>query len=373
MECSPLTAVKQRIKVGLPLPFNIRNADGTLLLARGQVISTEDQLQTLMERGALVDAEEIRNLRSEVADAPPERLPGIWNESVDRVGRTLKSSIAADFQTSLEETARPILALVDRDPDLAIFQVLRQEVAGKQHYGVSHSVHAAIAGLLVAQRLGWQNDDKMRVFKAALTMNLSMLELQARLATQVTAPTQNQREAINEHPMRSREMLEASGVTDSAWLDAVSQHHEIAGGTGYPNKLQEVSPIADLLRRVDIYTAKLAGRVSRGALPANEAGRSIFLQDQGHPTATAIIKEFGIYPPGSFVKLASGESGVVVKRGANANTPLVAALTNREGIALIEPTRRNTAVREFAIVGIISEKSLKVRVSPEKLVLLSSG
>ena len=373
MECSPLTVAKQKIKVGSPLPFNIRDSDGTLLLARGQIIATEEQLNTLMERGAQVDTEELKALRSEAIDAPVERLPGLWNESVDRVGRTLKSSIATDFQQSLEETARPILALVERDPDLAIFQVLRQEVAGKQHYGVSHSVHSAIASYLVAQRLGWEQEKKMCVFKAALTMNLSMLELQARLSTQVTAPTQLQRDTINEHPIRSREMLEGSGVTDKAWLDAVSQHHEIPGGTGYPNKLKEVSDIADLLRRIDIYTAKLAGRISRSALPANEAGRSIFLADQGHPMASAIIKEFGVYPPGCFVKLASGEAGVVVKRGPNANTPLVAALTSRDGSGLLEPVRRNTAVKEFAIVSIISEKAIKVRVSPEKLVVLASS
>jgi HD-GYP domain-containing protein (c-di-GMP phosphodiesterase class II) len=372
MECSSLAAAKQKIRVGSPLPFNIRDTDGTLLLARGQVIATEQQLVTLMERGAQVDTEEINTLGNEALDAPLERLPGLWNESVDRVGCTLKSSIAPDFQLALEQTARPILALVDRDPDLAIFQVLRQEATGAQHYGVSHSVHVAIASYLVAQRLGWEVEKKMCVFKAALTMNLSMLELQARLATQVTAPTQLQRDAINEHPLRSREMLEASGVKDPAWLDAVSQHHEIAGGTGYPNKLKEVNDVADLLRRIDIYTAKLASRISRSALPANEAGRSIFLADQGHPMASAIIKEFGVYPPGCFVKLASGEAGVVVKRGPNANTPLVAALTNRDGNALLEPVRRNTAVKEHAIVSIISEKSIKARVSPEKLVVLAS-
>jgi len=373
MECTPLSVAKQRIKIGSPLPFNIRHADGTLLLARGQLIQTESQLAALMERGALVDSEELKTLRSEALDAPLERLPGLWNEGMDRVGRTLKSSITVDFQVSLEETARPILALLERDPDLAIFQVLRQETAGKHHYGVSHSVHAAIASFLVAQRLGWDADKKMCAFKAALTMNLSMLELQARLSTQLTAPIQSQRDAISDHPQRSREMLEASGVTDKDWLEGVSQHHEIAGGTGYPNKLHVVSDIADLLRRVDIYTAKLAGRISRGALAANEAGRSIFLQDQGHPVASAIIKEFGIYPPGCFVKLVSGEAGVVVKRGPNANTPLIAALTNRDGVGLMEPVRRNTAVREYAIVGIISEKSIKVRVSPEKLVVLANG
>jgi HD-GYP domain-containing protein (c-di-GMP phosphodiesterase class II) len=372
MECLPLTVAKQNIRVGSPLPFNIRDSVGTLLLARGQIISTEGQLTTLMERGAQVDAKELKAMRSEAVDAPLERLPGLWNESVDQVERTLKSSITRDFQQSLEKTARPILALVERDPDLAIFQVLRQEGADKQHYGVSHSVHSAIASYLVAQRLGWEVEKKLCVFKAALTMNLSMLELQARLATQVTAPTQLQREAINEHPIRSREMLENSGVTDQAWLDAVSQHHEIPGGTGYPNKLKEASDVADLLRRIDVYTAKLAGRIYRAALPANEAGRAIFLADQGHPMAAAIIKEFGVYPPGCFVKLASGEAGVVVKRGPNANTPLVAALTNRDGNALLEPVRRNTAVKEHAIVSIISEKAIKVRVSPEKLVVLAN-
>lgn len=373
MECSPLDNAKRYIQVGQPLPLNIRSAGGILLLATGQVIATNEQLTSLFERGAVVDTAELKALRSEVEEAPVERLPSLWADSEDRLAIALTDPIAANFVASLDETARPILALIERDPDLAIFQILRQEVAGKQHYGISHSVHSAIASYLVAQRLGWEVEKKMCVFKAALTMNLSMLELQARLCTQVTAPTKLQREAINAHPLRSREMLENSGVTDKNWLDAVSQHHEVPGGAGYPNKLNEISEVADLLRRIDIYTAKLASRICRSPLPANEAGRSLFLADHGHPMSSAIIKEFGVYPPGCFVKLASGEAGVVVKRGSNANTPLVAALTNREGSSLLEPVRRDTAMKEHAIASIIAEKSIKVRVSPEKLVMLASA
>ena len=41
------------------------------------------------------------------------------------------------------------------------------------------------------------------------------------------------------------------------------------------------------------------------------------MQDPGHPICAALVKEFGVYPPGCFVTLASGETGVVVKRGAD--------------------------------------------------------
>ena len=39
MQFSPLSLVKDRVTVGQPLPFNVRDADQTLMLARGQVIA----------------------------------------------------------------------------------------------------------------------------------------------------------------------------------------------------------------------------------------------------------------------------------------------------------------------------------------------
>lgn len=354
------------------MPFNIRGQDHTLLLARGQVICDDDQLDALLERGALVDADEAKTLRAEVLEAPVESLPALWSGSIDRVGRTLRAVALPAFTRSLEEAAEPVLALVERDPDLAIFQVVRQEAAGKRSYGIAHSVHTAIASYLVAQRMGWDKACVERVFKAALTMNLAMLELQCRLATQVTPLTAAQREVIHEHPVRSAEMLESSGVTDTDWVRAVREHHELPDGCGYPRGCQDVAEMAGLLRRVDVYTAKLSPRNTRPALPANQAGRELFLQDGRHPMAAAVVKEFGVYPPGCFVQLQCGEVGIVIKRGSNANTPVVAALTNRLGDALMEPARRSTDHRGYGVVGVVPETALRVRVSPEKLVVLAA-
>jgi len=374
MQFAPLATVRHLITYGEAMQFNIRNSDHTLLLARGQVVRDENQMEALLERGAIVDLLELKGPRSEVLEAHVEQLPVLWTLNIEKVGRTLRNaSTEKAFADSLKAASEPVLALIERDPDLAIFQVLRQQSSNQTGYGVSHSVHAAITGLLVARRLGWSAPLAEKVFKASLTMNLAMLDLQSRLAMQATPPTAQQRQVIHDHPLKSVQLLQASGITDKEWLDGVAQHHESPDGKGYPNKLKEISDIGALLRRVDMYTAKLSARNNRAAVAANQAGRDLFMSDKGHPMTAALVKEFGIYPPGCFVLLTGGETGVVIKRGEGANTPHVAVLTSRSGEPLIEPIKRNTAMKDHAIVSVVSERTLKVRVSAEKLVLLATS
>jgi HD-GYP domain-containing protein (c-di-GMP phosphodiesterase class II) len=372
MQFSQLATVKHRVAVGQPLPFNVRNADHTLLLARGQVVDTFDQMEALFTRGALVDIAELRAAVADpIKDAPPEQLPKLWNQCLDRVGQALQGCTQEGFGKAIEEVSAPVQSLIERDSDLAIFQVLRQDGNSFTQYGVSHSIHAAITSFLVAQRLGWDAASVQKVFKVALTMNVSMLELQGRLAEQTTPVTPEQREQIHSHPQRSVEMLELSGITDREWLDAVADHHVAPDGTGYPAGRHQVSDLAALVRRADIYTAKLSPRGNRDAMAADRAGRAMFMYDPGNSMTAALVKEFGVYPPGCFVRLVSGETAVVVKRGPSVITPLVAALTTPTGAALIDPVPRDTSKREFTIASVIGEKWVKVKPAPEKLMQLA--
>ena len=81
----------------------------------------------------------------------------------------------------------------------------------------------------------------------------------------------------------------------------------------------------------------------------------------------ALIKEFGIYPPGDLVQIKSGELAVVVRRGENASTPTVACITDRFGTLVVTSVRRDTAEPEFAIVSAQSDEVLAVRVPPERV------
>lgn len=87
----------------------------------------------------------------------------------------------------------------------------------------------------------------------------------------------------------------------------------------------------------------------------------------------ALIKEFGIYPPGSFVKLQSGETAVVLRRGQRADTPLVACLTSRAGDPLLDPLRRDTAQPGFGVVGPVPDRNVLVRVPSERLYGMGEG
>lgn len=375
MQFAELSQVKHRIKPGAPLPFNVRNADHTLLLARGQRIESAEHLLSLFARGALVDLAELVPTKSSadgrdaVKHASRAELPGLWKDALGKVSQVLDLAPDPVFNDALIEAAGPVQALIERDPDLAIFQVLQHSNDADQNYGAQRSVQTAITSMLVAQRLGWENEQAELAFKVALTMNLSMLQLQGQLARQNAPLTATQREAIKSHPVRSRQMLELAGISDADWLQAVEQHHEAEDGSGYPSGCSVVGELGALVRRADVYTAKLAPRHTRPALPPDLAGRQMFMQEPAHNITNALVKEFGIYPPGCLVRLVSGELALVVARGPTITTPVVACLTNERGASLPTPVRRQTSARGSAVHSVVSAGSTPIKVSFEKVLM----
>ena len=358
MAFAELSSVKHRLRLGAPLPFNVRDADHTLLLARGQTVDNHEQLEAILRRGALVDIAELQTPRDEILKAPRELLPQLWSHALSKLSQTLSTAQAPTFRAALNDAAVPVQTLVERDPDLAIFQVLRQGASADADYGAQRSLQTAITSLLVAQRLGWDADEAERAFKVALTMNLSMLELQGQLARQSSPPNLEQRTALQTHPMCSVRLLELAGVTDPLWTRAVLQHHEHEDGSGYPSGSTDVGQLASLVRRSDVYTSKLASRSTRDAVSADLAGRQMFMQDPGHPMTAALVKEFGIYPPGCHVRLASGELAVVVARGAAITAPVVACLTDARGQPLPVPRRLDTHGKKHAVVAVVGDNKV---------------
>ena len=77
------------------------------------------------------------------------------------------------------------------------------------------------------------------------------------------------------------------------------------------------------------------------------------MQEPGHPMIAALVKEFGVYPPGCHVRLASGETAVVLKRGPTITTPVVAAMCDAHGVAYPQPIRRDTARASHAIQAVL--------------------
>ncbi|MBI2744518.1 MAG: phosphohydrolase [Burkholderiales bacterium] len=373
---------RAQVRLGQTLPWNVRDEAGTLLLSKGHLVVDEKLLNELLERGAFVDEVEARAVAAEVAAAKLLISSGDPAKSVgkdpslfefwDNTTETLKALLAhpgsePDFPGRVQAFAQHLVQLFDSNPDIAIYRAVRQDNAQNFYYGYTHAVLTAMTCILISRHLGWPQTATMTLVKAALTMNMTIFELQGQMAAQDHPPRDKQRAALLAHPTQARELLEKNGVNDAAWLDAVVQHHEHADGTGYPTGCTEVGEMASVLRAADVLMAKIAPRTLHPCLAPKEAITQLYRDDKGGPLSAAVVKELGVYPPGDFVKLASGELGIVVERTANARAPIVASITDCAGKPVPKTVRHDTAQAAYAIVGAASDKTLLKRLAPERL------
>ena len=232
------------------------------------------------------------------------------------------------YMESVRAFSQEMIDLVRQDPELAVFRVVRHYKVQLEQYGALHSLQTAVLCILIALRRDWPATQRLQLCCAALTMNLSIAELQSELALQETPLRDDQRQSIQEHPANTTKLLRDLGVDDKAWLQAVMEHHEQSDGKGYPLGLREVSLLGDALRTADVFVAKVSPRASRSAVLTPQAVEQIFKQRSAGYIGATIIRELGVYPPGSLVKLSTGEVAMVLRRTAEPTAPEVALLSD---------------------------------------------
>jgi len=367
-----LRLVVGQVKLGAPLPFGVRDENAKLLLARGQLVGTQAQFDALLARGIYVDTEEFKAVQAGRHDAQAPRgsvatLFDLWEQAIWRLDRLLKSALAEPgFGARCDEFAGQLMALVQRSPDVGIFLSVRQDPQRLNLYGLTHSLHCALMCQLMTARLGWAPERTRLLVKAALTMNLTIVDVQGRYAVHGRL-TDTQKGEITTHPTDAAARLRQAGIDDAEWLQAVVEHHERPDGAGYPNRVSRPCEAATLLRMADVFMAKISPRAERAPLTVQDAARQMFNEAGGNQAAAAIIKEYGIFPPGNVVRLASGELAVVILRGPTAHTPVAAAITDKAGVPTVGTVRRDTGQPMFAIKALAPPDATLMRVPPERL------
>lgn len=355
---------KDEVVVGQPLPWNVYDEHGTLLLAEGGVVPTLRQLNRLIDSGYyLVDT------------GPPGHIPTLSaRQRLSRAHARLASLLdppesAPVFPAQVLDIAYLIEQAYLRHPGVAIASIALYQTG---RYAVRHSLNTACAVVAVLHAMNRRDTDNLSVLAAALTMNLGMLDLHDILAQQAQPPTPSQRARIDVHPFDSVARLRSLGVENELWLRAVQEHHEAWDGSGYPLHLRgnQVAPEAQLIGLADVFCARVS---ERGFSPADSPKivlRDLLLErgQRYEPTLAAyFIRALGVYPIGTVVALANGELGVVSEHTDKVDTPIVHAIQRAGGGPLEPPRRYLTDVPAHVIVRELGAAELNVPVDMEAI------
>lgn len=394
----------ESIRIHQPLPFPLMDKNGVLLAKRAFVIDSREDLASMAQRGGglyidVADSEAhhrayvenlhklVRNNKSlgEIANAQitadmlavrnaQENDRPDWLDLQMQGNTLLRDTNATQFMERLLRLNSQLNRFSRRNPDGTLFALVHLSATEIQMYSATHSMLVSVmCGLAAREVLKWPQERESQLCMAALTMNLGMTVLQDQLNRQIEAPTLAQRKVIDAHATRSADMLAEMGVDDPVWLEAVVGHH-----TQMPGPLQSRTPaqqIARLIQRADMFAARLAPRASRTPISPAAAMQACYFDEnrQVDEAGAALIKAVGIYQPGTFVRLATDEIAVVVKRGLNTSTPRVAVLVSRSGMPTLEPTIRETSTRDYRIVASVPHREVKVQINLERLLPLTAA
>jgi HD-GYP domain-containing protein (c-di-GMP phosphodiesterase class II) len=375
------------LQVGTPVPFDIYTSAGRLLLRRGHPVETELQLERLRQEG-LYDPDYAQALaaravgRSDRVVAEFSRLPSQQVRNRVSIFETLVYAAqalddvrsleppAAQFEAGIRSTVATIRECCSLDSDAALAQLLLSE---SLRYSLRHSTNVAILTSLLLSRLHHDPARAESAIAASLTMNLSIFDLQDALHRQQEPLASDQRTALALHPGQSAKILRDFGIQDPVWLQAVEQHHEARDGSGYPAGLKEAAICmeAQVVSVADRYCVLVSQRAYRPALSPRQA-----IKELNERAAKAIepaligalIASVGLFPPGAYVRLANGETAIVVRRLLDPKHPVVYALHQDTTAPYESPRKRLTGSRpDYEIVADVKPEAVRVKIDPAVL------
>jgi HD-GYP domain-containing protein (c-di-GMP phosphodiesterase class II) len=270
---------------------------------------------------------------------------------------------------ALRDAGEALQRLCALDPDALAALPLRLDGG---HYGTRHAMAAAVVLEFMLARRGAPAAERRTAVLAALTMNVGMHGLQETLWSHSGPLSPLQREGVLGHPRLGVALLRAAGVDDPLWLVIVAQHHEHLDGTGYPARLagDAIVPEAQALMVAERWCAMVAPRAYRSGAPPDRALEVLLgrLGAEADPALGALLADtVGPTPPGTPVRLANGELGLVFRRTADPNAPLVRVFRSPIGAVLPEGVGRTTSEPRQRITGTVHLDALACPIDPERI------
>lgn len=231
------------------------------------------------------------------------------------VMRNIGKNLFARPKECLEEVDelvnQMVMAFLDQ-PEVAL-HVIGEHAGGEETY--YHGLNCSILSMMLAKELGFARAHCQILGVGALLHDIGLNDIPDRVARprhELTAPERNLRQLHCDYGVRLGKQI---GLPDAV-LRIIAQHHELADGSGYPNKLKgdQIDPLARIVSLVNYYDNLCNPADLAKAMTPHEALSLMFAQRRAKFDTRALqvmIRCLGVYPPGTVVKLSNDAIALV--------------------------------------------------------------
>lgn len=273
----------------------------------------------------------------------------------------------------IEETVKGIVECMLRNSDAL---VTIAQIRGYNEYVYEHSVNVTILVCALCHIMGYEKETVVEAGVGAFLHDLGMIWIPETIVNKPDRLTEAESIVIKRHPQYGLEILkDRKGISDLS-KTVIAQHHERLDGRGYPKGLKgdQIHEVAFMAGIADAYDAMTSNRVHRGALTPQQALAFLYkVSGMGYPKKVTeyFVRLLGVYPVGSFVRLVSGEMGIVIRvRKSMILSPDVLVLFDGSGGKLDFPAEYRLAEmvdengkERFAIEKTLDPHEYRVKIS----------
>jgi HD-GYP domain-containing protein (c-di-GMP phosphodiesterase class II) len=305
-------------------------------------ISEEEARQEIDERMADIASEADKKIPPASLDNEVTRARRLHSDA-NRIVRNMVQDVRLGKQIEMEQVHPLVENMVDsifRNQD-ALLPLAR--LKDHDNYTFQHSV--SVCALLVSfgRSLGLERSILKELGVGGLLHDVGKAKVPDAILNKPAKLTDAEFTRMKSHVVQSTLILQSTPGISRIALDVAGQHHERFDGSGYPNQLRgdAITLYGRMGAIVDVYDAITSDRVYHKGMPPTAAlGRLLEWSSYHFDPALvkAFVKNLGIYPTGSLVRMESGRLGVVLEQNSeNMMKPRVNVIYHAEYQRYLQP------------------------------------
>ena len=235
-------------------------------------------------------------------------------------------------------------------------------------YTFYHSANVAVLSIALGSAILEDEQFLSLLGTAALLHDIGKLGVGLDVVNKTGQLTPQEWEAMRNHPAAGAQMVALMAGIDKAAIVPILEHHMRWDGKGYPVRaaVRRQALASRIIAIADTYDAMTSRRAYSAARTQDEA-MSLVVRGAGSAFDPELVRVFvhlmGVFPPQSFVRLTSGEVGLVLEPDpVDPLRPVIRLISTPDGM-LIAPVDIALAGRQdLSIESSLDPRLLNVAV-----------